>query len=426
MPDSPIIIIGAGLSGLACARTLHRAGRSVMILEQSDGLGGRIRTDHVEGFLLDRGFQVYLSAYPEGRAQFDYAKLDLRPFEPGAAVWFDGKLHTVMDPWRRPGSLLDGALAKVGTLADKLRVGALRSRLQRESPEARYARPETSVMALLKHEGFSEAMIDRFFRPFFGGIFFDPDLATSSRMMEFVFRCFASGDATVPALGMQQLPEQLASDLPPGSIRLNTKVEAISGSAVYTVDVGTNQRQPFEASAVVNAAPDCLFLARATGGASLRDRGWRSVTNVYFAGQGKPPVEGPLLMLDGEHGRPGHGPAMNVVVMSNVSPNYAPPGQFLLSCSLIGLHGSDAEHRTREQLSHWFGPTLAAGLRHLRTYRIEKALPDQTAPYYTSPANRPCQVRPGVYSCGDTHETASIDGALVSGRHAAEAILQGN
>ena len=425
-PSFPVIIIGAGLSGLCCARTLHRAGIAFELIDSSDAVGGRVRTDQVNGFLLDRGFQVYLTAYPEGKRQFNYEKLNLKAFEPGAGVFFDGRIQTVMDPWRRPGALLDSALAKVGTLADKLRVGAMRSRVQRGAVEDRYNRPETTIAEYLHANGFSQAMIDRFFRPFFGGIFFDLDLRTSSRAMEFVFRCFSQGDAAVPAAGMQQLPEQIAADLPAGSIHLHTRADAIDSSPgnihVQTTDVRTNQPLTLRASAIVNAAPGCVYLPQAQGIAGQHDRSWKSVTNIYFAGSGTPPVKGPLLLLDGER----TGPASNVMFMSSASNQYAPAGQFLISCALIGLpdniRGQTAEQASSEQLGRWFGPGFAAGLRHLRTYRIEKALPDQTAPCYLR-RDWPVFISPGVYACGDTHDTGSIDGALKSGRLAAEAII---
>ncbi len=422
----PVIIIGAGLSGLCCARTLHRAGISFQIIERSDAVGGRIRTDVVDGFLLDRGFQVYLTAYPEGKRQFNYDTLDLKPFEPGAGVFFDGKIQTVMDPWRRPGALLDGALAKVGTLADKLRVGAMRSRVQRGSAEDRYTRPEITIAEYLKADGFSQAMIDRFFRPFFGGIFFDLDLRTSSRAMEFVFRCFSQGDAAVPAGGMQQLPEQIAAELPAGSIRLHTRADAIDSTPaniqVRATDMRTNEPVTIRGSAIVSAAPGCLYLPRSQGVRGQHDRGWKAVTNIYFAGTGEAPVKGPLLLLDGER----TGPASNVMFMSSASRRYAPAGQFLVSCALIGLHentrGQTAEQATCEQLGRWFGSGFASGLRHLRTYRIENALPDQSAPCYTK-QDWPVRISSTLYACGDTHDTGSIDGALKSGRLAAEAIM---
>ena len=101
--SADVLIIGAGLAGLCCARRLAEAGVTFQIVEASDGIGGRVRTDEVDGFLLDRGFQVLLTAYPEARRVLDYSRLDLKPFSPGALSWFAGRMNRLVDPWRTPG-----------------------------------------------------------------------------------------------------------------------------------------------------------------------------------------------------------------------------------------------------------------------------------------------------------------------------------
>ncbi|MDX1548792.1 MAG: FAD-dependent oxidoreductase, partial [Rhodothermales bacterium] len=204
-PD--VVVIGAGLAGLVCARTLHRAGRSVVVLDAADGVGGRIRTDVVEGFRLDRGFQALQTAYPEAQRQFDYAALGLRSFYPGALVRFDGRFHRLADPFRQLLDATGTILSPIGTFKDKLRVAKLRSELVNSSLADLFARDEmTTIEALRDRYHFSENIIERFFRPFFGGIFFDPALQTSSRMFDFVFRMFALGDTALPAEGMEALP----------------------------------------------------------------------------------------------------------------------------------------------------------------------------------------------------------------------------
>ena len=172
-----VLIIGAGLAGLCCARVLHQAHIPFVILEASDGVGGRVRTDRVEGFLLDRGFQVLQTAYPEARRVLDYPALKLKPFYPGALVYFDGRLHRVGDPLRQPRHLFSTIFSPIGTLADKLRVARLRWQVSRGSIEDLFRRPETSTLAALRAQGFSDTMIERFFRPFFSGVFFDRNLA---------------------------------------------------------------------------------------------------------------------------------------------------------------------------------------------------------------------------------------------------------
>lgn len=412
-----VAIVGAGLSGLACARSLLARGVDCTVLEASDRPGGRVRTDTLDGFRLDRGFQVYLTAYPEASRVLDHRALDLRPFEPGSMVAAGGSLHRLMDPWRRPLSILDGALASVGSLRDKLRVATLRADARAGSPADRFDHPERTIIAELRLRGFSKGMIDAFFRPFFGGIFFDPRLGSSSRMMRFVFRMFAQGDAAVPALGMEQIPAQLARALPPERLRCHCPVAAITHDGLTLAD-----GRRVAARVVVIATPTSA--ARALLGLPP-GRPWRSVTNLCYAIDGPPPVTEPILILDGD----GRGPVTTLAFMSSVSPHYAPPGASLASASVLGLPEATDAHldaAARAQMSPWFPAHALSRWRLLRVTRIAEALPDQSPPWYTTPL-WPCRARasgPAVYRAGDTCDTASIDGALVAGRRAAEHVLQ--
>jgi phytoene dehydrogenase-like protein len=226
-----VAIVGAGLAGLSCACELTSRGISCTLLESSNDVGGRARTDQVGGFLLDRGFQVLLTAYPEAKRLLDYPALRLSSFEPGALVRFNGKFHRIADPWRLPSAMLSTLAAPVGTVADKLALGKLRHRLIGDSPEDQPA-PETSTLQFLRNWGFSSAMIDTFFRPFLGGIFLEQELETSSRMFEFVFRMFSIGEASLPAAGMGAMAQQLAARLPQNSIRLQQPVAKLSAGGV--------------------------------------------------------------------------------------------------------------------------------------------------------------------------------------------------
>ena len=184
LPDhAEVVVVGAGLAGLSAARRLHEAGRTVVVLESSDGVGGRVRTDVVDGYRLDRGFQVVLTAYPELHAQFDLEALDIRCFDPGAMVWDGRRLSTVGDPLRRPRTLLPTVTSPVGSVGDKLRVMRQRLRLGRSSATDLLRGEDVETIAALRDEGFSDRMIERFFRPLVGGIQLDPSLRTSRRML---------------------------------------------------------------------------------------------------------------------------------------------------------------------------------------------------------------------------------------------------
>lgn len=410
MTNPDVIVVGAGLAGLACARVLSEAKVKVRVLEASDSAGGRVRTDAVDGFLLDRGFQVFLTAYPEASAVLDCEALGLRAFTPGAKVWLGGRLHTIADPWRKPLKAVAHALNPVGSLADKLNVAELRQQALAGTVEELWHRPQRTSLEYLRRLEFSERMIDAFFRPFFGGIFLERELETSSRFLEFVFRMFATGATAVPARGMGALSAQLAERLPLNTVRYSAPVSDVWGHRVRLASGET-----VESSAVVVATDAPSATGLLLGMPAPRTR-W--VTCLYFAAP-EPPVEGPWLVLDGE----GVGPVNNLAVMSEVAPSYAPAGQALVSVSVLGEPAAPEtlEARVREQLTGWFGGAVA-GWRHLRSYVLPHALPAMTTEALAEP-HRPVRLSPGLYVCGDHRDSASIEGALVSGRRAAEALL---
>ena len=405
-----VVIVGAGLAGLCCARRLTEAGVDCLVLEASDGVGGRVRTDEVDGFLLDRGFQVLLTAYPEARRVLDYGALGLRSFYPGALVRVDGRFHRLADPWRHPLDAVSALFSPLSTLGDKARVAALRHHVSTGDWEHLAERPETTALQALRRAGLSDRIIDRFFRPFLGGVLVGRDLGASSRMIEFVFRAFAHGDTCLPARGMGAIPAQLREALPADAVRLGARVERLDGGVVHLVGGET-----IRANAVV-VATEGPEAARLTGLEKVP--AGRGLTCVYYAAD-KAPVSEPILMLDGD----GRGPANNVAVPSAAAPSYAPPGAALISATVIGRPSGDGalEPAVRAQLGRWFGAGVAKW-RHLRTYQIPFAQPDQAPPALT-PWRRAVRVRPGLYVCGDHRDNASINGAMESGRRAADAAL---
>lgn len=408
-PD--VLIVGAGLAGLACARYLHEHGRTFLLLEASDVIGGRVRTDDVDGFLLDRGFQVLLTAYPEARDLLDYGSLDLHSFYSGALVRFGGKFVRVTDPWRDPAVSLMTLFAPIGTFLDKLRIALLRQSVCSGSVDSLFTRPDTTTLGALRTAGFSDEILDRFFRPFFGGVFLDANLGTSNRMFQFVFRMFSEGTAALPARGMQAIPGQLATSLPPGSIRTQTRVTRIEGTGV-TLETG----ERIGGSAVV-LATDGFEAARLIP--DVPSPRFHSVTCLYF-GVDHPLVSAPILVLNGT----GKGPINNLCFPNAIAPSYAPPNKTLVSVTVLGDPPDPddmLEKSVRSQLSDWFGPT-AGDWRHLRTYRIPRALPAEPPPL-PPPTERDVRLWPGLYVCGDYRATASINGALFSGWRTGEAIV---
>ncbi len=411
MSSSPdVLIIGAGLAGLCCARRLHESCVSFQLVEASDGIGGRVRTDEFDGFLLDRGFQVLLTAYPESRRVLDYPALELKSFSPGAFSWFAGRMNKLVDPWRMPGKWREAIRSDFGTLGDKLRIARLRRRLKRTSLEEIFIRPDRSTKDALQSEGFSSEMIHRFFRPLFGGILLDGELKSSSRMFEFIFKMLAEGNISVPARGMGAIPAQIAAKLPSDSIRLNTRVESLHENEI-TLPGG----ETLCARTIVVAAdgPSAAHLVGEAEPAS------RSVTCFYYSAE-ETPVPWPMLVLNGD----GAGPVNNFAVISEVAPSYAPVAKHLVSVTVLGLQELTEAQLGGfiiAQMKNWFG-NVARSWRYLKSYRILHAQPQQY-PGALEPPARPVRVRSGVYLCGDHRDTASIHGAMLSGRRAAEAVL---
>ncbi len=405
----PVVVVGAGLAGLSCARELLARGREVLVLEASDGVGGRVRTDRVDGFLLDRGFQVLLSGYPECRRQLDYAALDLQPFFPGAVSQRGGEAITVADPRKHPLQAL-GALNGLATPADALallKLLAASRRTVKEGLAAGGPDEETTEQAL---SGLSPALRDGFFRPFLAGITLDPTLAVSARFSRFVLGSFLNGDTVVPARGMGALPEQLAARLPAGTVRLGTRVVGVDEDGV-TLTGGVR----VDAAAVVLATSgsDAAQLVR-----GLPDPGAVSTTCLWFDAPASPRPGGKLV-LDGD----GTGPVNNVAVLSDVAPQYAPAGRALVNASLSGLAAEDddaLEVRAKAQLRGWFGPRVD-GWRRLRVDRIAHAQPKQE-PGALDPPQRPVRRTERLWICGDHRDTASLNGALASGRRAGEEV----
>jgi phytoene dehydrogenase-like protein len=407
MDDASVIIVGAGLAGLRCAARLEERGVPWLLLESSDGPGGRIRTDHMDGFQLDRGFQVLLTAYPEARAALDYAALDLRPFEPGAVVRIADGFTRVSDPLRRPSAALATLRSPVGGLGDKLRVARLRQRLRSISLDDVWSQPEHTTRDELARLGFSTRMVERFWRPLLAGIQLDPSLTTSSRAFAFVMKMLADGDNALPAGGIQTIPDQLAGRLPAGRIRYNTTVVAVDPDGVWLED-GTHVRARRVVVATDGPTASRLVPAVPTP-ASNR------VSCLYFAAE-RPPLDEPVIVLDGADS----GPVNNLCVPSVVAPTYAPEGVSLVSASILGAPDvNDLETAVRDQLRAWFGRRVDTW-RLLRRYDIRHAQPRQRPPVLSEPRRR--QDFDGILVCGDHRDDASINGALQSGARAATAV----
>ncbi len=403
-----VCVVGAGLAGLACARALHAAGVDVRVFEASDGVGGRVRTDVVDGFRVDRGFQIVLTAYPELTRQLDVDALDLQTFDAGALVRRDGAFHRVGDPIRHPDAVFSTARAPIGSIRDKLRVLGLAVDLRRTAPRALLRRPDRTVRASLEARGFSPEMIDALWQPLLAGILLDPALDGSARKAEVILAMLARGSAAVPAAGMGAIPDQLAAPIA-DLVELDAPVVALTGSGVrFAGDRLVDARWGV---VVATEAPVAHQLAHTP------DPGARSVANVQFA-CAEAPVADRLVILEGDSG----GPVTNAAVMTNVAPGYSSDGRALVSVEVPGpWRDPDAAlvAAVRAQLRGWWGGAVD-GWDVVATRQIAYGHPWQPPGFETA---QPVRVSAGRYVCGDHRDTATIQGALYSGRRAAAAVL---
>lgn len=408
-----VIIIGAGVSGLVAAIELQKAGKKVTLLEATESPGGRINTEKVDGFLLDRGFQVFLTAYPEGQKYLDYKKLRLQRFIPGALLLRKGKKYRIADPLRCSSLMLPTLLSPVGSLNDKLKLLLLQNNLKNKRLVEIFKQEEKSSLEALKKEyGFSDKMIRNFFHPFFSGIFLENELETSRRMMDFTFKMFAEGYAAIPELGMQEIPRQLADQLKGGTIRYNSKVKEIQDDTVIL-----SNGEQLKAPHILLATESCGLLKEYLPEVKSSFRG---TTNIYFSAD-KPPARGAFLVLNSNKEKY----VNNLAVLTELSKAYAPAKKSLISVSVNGLTEENTQaaiQKVKQELMPYFGKEVQ-NWHHIKTYKIRHALPDQKHVQHNLAESSIC-IRTGLYMCGDHLLNASINGAMRSGAFAASVILR--
>ncbi len=428
----PFLIIGGGAAGLAAARTFHAAQQPFLLLEAAPQLGGRLRTTrHPEGFLLDHGFQILLTSYPEARRWLgDYAGLGLRAFRSGARVRVvDGAAdawHTVLNPLKEGIGALHHLGGGLSTWPDRLRLARLGAFVAFASNETLLAHaPDQSAREFLRDYGFSALITDRFFRPFFGGVFLDRDLTPPAGLFLFLLKQFLTTDAALPAAGIQGVAEALAAPLPRSSIRLNTAVQHLDGT---TAVLATGERL---AGRAVLLATDAVAAARLFGEAPPPATAFRATTVAYYAAPAaNPPAASDQLLLLAAAGASGAPNALvhNVAIPSAVQPTYAPAGQALISVSSHGpaalAFPTDAalDAALRPELTMWFGAAAIGEWRWLGAYRLPYALPASPTPLPGGPR----AAGPGRWVCGDYVAYPSLNAALATGRQAAERAMAAN
>ena len=403
--ETSVIVVGAGAAGLTAALRLRELGiDDVLVVERETHVGGRLATDRADGFLFDRGFQVLQTAYPAVRRWLDIDALRPRAFEPGAQVFLPaGVTAAVSDPLRRPTELVDTLTSPVGTLADKLRLARLVAYVRTTSAEQLFATSETSTEDYLRRYGFSDCIIERFFRPFYGGVYLERELATSSRMFLFTFKMFAEGDAVLPEGGIQAVAERLAAGLSSDRLLLGEAVEQIDGRSVRLAGGRT-----LRARRVIDTRPNAPSQGRAGT--------WYSTTVVYFTGDPGGLSARTLGLV------PGGCPVGIFTDLSSVQPSYAPPGTNLLSVSLKAPHGRPLAYyveEVRRSLTPWLGDVLPTW-EPLRHYSVAEAVPAGTHVRWAAAPARDSDT--GAWLAGDATLAPSLHHAMASGQQVAERV----
>ncbi|WP_406197907.1 FAD-dependent oxidoreductase [Kitasatospora sp. NBC_01560] len=414
--DPDVVVVGAGLAGLAAARVLTGHGLTVHVLEATDRVGGRMATRELDGFRLDHGSQLLNTAYPELRRVLDLDRLELRPLAPGVLVHSGGRRYRAGDP-QLTTTRQATVRAPLGSALDKARLGNWLARLA-ATPAARLqARPETTTARALAERGLAPRTVDGFLRPLLTALLSDPALGTSSRIADLVLRSYARGRLCLPAGGIAAVPAQLAAALPAGTVRTGVQVTSIAADGVETAGHGR-----IGAQAVVVATG-----ARSAAGLlpGLRVPDFHPVTTFYHAAD-RSPVGEAVLLLDGD--RPaGQQPTLShSVVLSELHPSYAPRGQALIATTVLGRRSFDAggpaalEPAVRARLAELYG-TSTVGWQFLSVRHVPDAVPAMPPPHN---CRRPVRLLAGLYVCGDHRDTSSAQGALVSGRRAAQAVVR--
>ena len=394
------IVVGAGISGLSCALELEKNGYRVQILEKENHPGGRVHSDVINGYILNRGFQVLQTGYPETKRLLDYEKLELCNLDPEVWIMNNNKIKKLYDPIQNPSNLLKAAFSNVGTFQDKLRLLQLRQSTTSRSTNKIFQENETTSLEQINNYGFSESIINEFFKPLFGGAFLDNELDTTSRMFNFVYKIFSIAPIAIPKYGMKSIPEQLEAKLE-SKISFNTNVVKLDNKNVFL------ENETLSADAIVLAANHDSAKKLIP---SIEEISWNSTSCYYFIAD-SPPFSSKVVLLNGNN----RGEINNIFVPTNISKAYSPNNKSIISVSTIGLNNNESE--IRNELNNWFG-NQTEDWKLLHTYHIEQALPRMSVPSVSH-----SQYVNGIHMCGDYLTSSSIHGSMHSGRMTAHQII---
>ncbi len=410
-----VVIVGAGVAGLSAAHQLVNAGLTVTVLEAAARPGGRMATERIDGFRLDRIGRLLNTSYPELRRTPGLNGPALRPFSPGVLVHSEGRhLRAGVAGSARGGALTaaralaSAPRAPLGGALDQARLASALGRIAAMPTERLLARPERPALEALAGRGLPQRTVNGFLRPLLSALLCDPELTTSSRCADLALRGFARGRLCVPEGGAAALPERLAATLPPGTVRTGVRVRSVSISSVVTEDHGEFSCRSVLLATGARASAELL--------PGLRVPSFHPVTVLHHAAP-VPPLAEPALLLDADR----RGPVAHTAVMSEVDPTRAPRGQALISSTVLGAPpaGGDLDRAVRAHLAALYG-TGTSGWELLAIHHTPEAVPAMPPAH---DLRRPVRVLAGLYVCGDHRDTSTVQGALFSARRAAQSLL---
>lgn len=403
-----IAIIGAGVSGLVAAKVLESQGYEPTVYEASDSAGGRVKTDVVNGYQLDHGFQVLLDAYPIAQRHLDYSGLELGTFLPGATLFKNGKQVTLGDPLRNPSLLLPTLTSGIGTFSDKWNIFKLNSELKKKSIEIIFNEPETTTLQYLRSKGFSDAIISDFFTPFFSGIFLEPDLSTSSRMFQFVYKMFGTGNAVLPKAGIEAIPKQLLAGLTKTTFVYNSRVTSCNDGTLLFSD---GKEEIMDYTIIATEASQLVPNLR------NQETSWKTCDTLYFTTKEKI-IDKPLigLITDAEA-------LVNNLFYHSSLPMEHSGADNLLSVTIVKKHGLPESELVKRVQFELNSICNISGTTFLKRYHIKRALPNLSNIQYTMDPTE-TRLTSKVFLSGDQLLNGSLNAAMLSGELAANAVLQ--
>lgn len=405
--DYKIHIVGAGVSGLIAAQVLEEYGYCPIVLEASERIGGRLKTDLIEGYQLDHGFQVLLTAYPAAKKYLNFKALDLQEFVPGASIFNNGNQKVIGDPMRDFSLLFSTLFSGIGTITDKLKILKLNRRLKSKTIAEIFLEKEQSTYHYLLSLGFSHEIINTFFKPFFSGIFLENKLDTSSRMFEFVYKMFGEGYAALPKAGIEAIPKQLFNNLKQTNFKFNTKVESIEEDQIV---LSNSERLSTHFTIIATEASNII---RIYGDQQLR---WKSCDTIYFETQNRN-ITKPLIGLI-----PKSGSLINNIFYHTSLDTLNAGKKELLSVTVVENKNLPKKELVELVKKELLDQCNIESARFIKYYRISKALPDLSNIQYNKSLNK-ISLPGNVFLAGDTLLNGSLNAAMISGENAALSIV---